>query len=305
VERLLNPPALVRVALAAFVLAWLFGPDALRSAVPIWLVFAIAVALELQFFVAGLRATSERDPPDRGPQAVDRERYGYDADDFDDVWDDDEDDEDLEGEEGVELVPDRPSPTRRLLVGLGVVVALALVLVLWVDSRSGWAGLGADTRARAASRFSAEASRIAAKPVTVRCDESGRHVGAVQHADGAAVVGGEVAYLTPERCLDLYRRAFRHDAPSSRTGRAIAVLAHEAWHLRGVGNEATTECYALQSGVALGRRLGLSESTARRLMRQQLGENALRTGGSFEYRVSSECRDGGSLDLRPSAAGFP
>lgn len=304
-ERLLNPPALVRVALAAFVLAWLFGPDALRSTVPIWLVFAIAVALEVQFFVAGLRATPERDPPDRGPQAVDRERYGYDADDFDDDWDDHEDDGDLEDEGEVELVPDRPSPTRRLLVGLGVVVALALVLVLWVDSRSGWAGLGADARARAASRFSAEASRIAAKPVTVRCDESGRHVGAVQHADGAAVVGGEVAYLTPERCLDLYRLAFRHTEASSRTGRAIAVLAHEAWHLRGISDEGTTECYALQSGVGLGERLGLSEDTARRMMQQQLVENAGRTGAGTEYVVPPDCRNGGTLDLDPASDRFP
>ena len=33
-ERLPSPPTLVRVGLAAFVLAWLFGPYALRSAVP-------------------------------------------------------------------------------------------------------------------------------------------------------------------------------------------------------------------------------------------------------------------------------
>ena len=299
-DRLLNPPTLVRVALAAFVLAWLFGPGFLRSAVPIWLVFATAVALELQFFVAGLRATPDREPPDRGPQAVDRERYGYDGWEEADEDGDDDDDE-------LELVPDRPSPVRRLLVGIGVVVALAVVLVvvLWVDSRSGWAGLSAEKREQAAVRFSAEASRLAGKPVTVSCDVSGRHVGAVQHADGAAVVGGDLAYLTPARCLDLYRLAFEHDPPSSRTGRAIAVLAHEASHLGGVGNEATTECYAFQSGVALGRRLGLTESTARRLMRQQLSENALRSGGGFEYRVSSECREGGSLDLDPKETEFP
>ena len=91
----------------------------------------------------------------------------------------------------------------------------------------------------------------------------------------------------------------------SRTGRAIAVLAHESWHLRGVGDEATTECYALQSGVELGVGLGLSEGTARQLMRQQLTENALRGVGSIEYRVTSECRDGGRLDLDPGNSTFP
>ena len=91
----------------------------------------------------------------------------------------------------------------------------------------------------------------------------------------------------------------------SRTARAIAVLAHEAWHLRGESDEGPTECYALQSGVELGRRLGLDEGTARRMMAQQLAENTLRGLGSLDYRVSGECRDGGRLDLDPDHSSFP
>ena len=83
------------------------------------------------------------------------------------------------------------------------------------------------------------------------------------------------------------------------------MLAHEAWHLRGVSDESTTECYALQSGVGLGRRLGLDEGTARQLMAQQLTENALRGAGSLEYRLTPECRDGGRLDLDPEGSSFP
>ena len=299
-ERLLNPPWLARVALVAFVLFWLFGPDAFRTVVPIWLVFLVALGLELQFFVGGLRGSHDRDPPDRGPQAVDRERYGYTDDEDEDVWDTDLDE--IDDEEVVVREPRQP--LRRLLIGLGVVAALALLL-WFVESRRGWDSLDRETRARAEARFSAEASRIARKPVTVRCDESGAHVGAVQHADGAAVVGGDLAYLTPERCLQLYRLAFEGGAASSQTARAIAVLAHESWHLRGVADEGRTECFALQSGVELGRRLGVSEATARRLMRQQLAENALRGGASFEYRVPPDCRDGDRLDLRPGVARFP
>jgi hypothetical protein len=141
--------------------------------------------------------------------------------------------------------------------------------------------------------------------VTIRCDEAREYVGFVQHADGVALVGGDRAYLTPERCLDLYRLAFEDEVTSSQTGRALAVLAHEAWHLRGVRNEGTTECYALQSGVGLGQRLGLSEVRAGQLMRQQLTENALHAQGSPEYLLPSECRDGGSLDLNPSVTRFP
>ena len=72
----------------------------------------------------------------------------------------------------------------------------------------------------------------------------------------------------------------------------------------GSRDEGTTECYGLQSGVEIGRRLGLSEETARQLMRQQLAENALRAGGSVEYRVPPECRDGGRLDLDPGSTSF-
>jgi hypothetical protein len=307
-----------------FVLAWLFGPYALRSAVPLWLAFLIALGLELHFFL-GWRARR----PDRTPQQVDRDRYGY-SGETDDLLLVRNGDEELwipySGETGPEVdeliaeareraeedahAPPAALPVRRrrpfgqLLTGLGVIGALAAIA--WIaDTRGGWDGLGSDTRAEAASRFSAEASRIAGHPVTIRCDESGGFVGAVQHADGVAAVGGRLAYLSPERCLDLYRLAFKGEVRFSQTARSLAVLAHEAWHLRGVRDEATTECYALQSGVELGQRLGLSEGTARRMMRQQLAENALRGGASVEYLLDAGCRDGGSLDLNPGASVFP
>jgi hypothetical protein len=318
----------LRVALAVFVLLWIFGPYALRAAVPIWLVFLIALGLELNFLIGALRpAPTPR--PDRMPQAVDRERYGY-VEETDDLL--------LVGSEGEELwipyagetdeevdaliadVRDRYEeearvaaarkrlpprrPVRRFLAGLGVIGALGFTFWL-VESRTGWDALAAGTRAEAEARFSAEASRIAAKPVTIRCDESGDYVGVVQHADGVAAVGGDLAYLSPGRCHDLYRLTFKDEVRSSQTARAIAVLAHEAWHLRGVRDEGTTECYALQAGVELGVRLGLSEGTARQMMRQQLTENALRSGASLEYLVPTDCRDGGRLDLNPDTSQFP
>jgi hypothetical protein len=185
-------------------------------------------------------------------------------------------------------------------------VIASLAAVLWfVDSRSGWDGVDADARAAAAARFSSEASRVVGRPVTIRCDEGGEYVGVVQHADGVATVGGRLAYLTPERCYDLYRLAFEDEVTFSQTARSLAVLAHEAWHLRGVRDEGVTECYAVQSGVEIGRRLGLSEGTARQMMRQQLAENGLRNGATAEYRVPPECRDGGELDLDPRSSAFP
>ena len=83
------------------------------------------------------------------------------------------------------------------------------------------------------------------------------------------------------------------------------MLAHESWHLRGERDEGRTECFALQSGVELGERLGLPEKTARQMMRQQLTENQLRARGALEYLVSPDCRDGGPLDLDPGSSRFP
>jgi len=314
-----SPWVAVRVALVLFVLAWILGPSELRSFVPLLLVFLVALALEAQFLVGALRSRSAR-LPDRRPQEVDRDRYGFErepeelvvVEDGDaEVWlavsDEPEPDGEVDEGDDVELYepePRRAAPVRRFLVGLGLIAAL--VATIWVvESRTGWDSLERETRIEATDRFADEASQIAGKPVTIFCDESGDFVGAVQHADGVAVVGGDLAYLTPERCLDLYRLAFEGEVTGSRTGRAIAVLAHEAWHLRGERVEGTTECYALQSGVELGRRLGLSEDRARQLMRQQLTENALRGVGSFEYRVPPECRDGGRLDLHPGDSSFP
>ena len=282
-ERPARHVAALRIALALFVLAWIFGPYALRSAVPVWLVFLIALGLEVQFFLGALRR-EPRAARDRGPQAVDRERFGY-PEDVEDPFEA-ELDEEYEPEP-VELVPAR-RPLRRALAGLAVIGAVGLALWL-VEARTGWDALSAETKAEAEARFSAEAARIAGKPVTVRCDESGRYVGAVQHADGAAVIGGDLAFLTPERCLDLYRLAFQGEIRDSRTGRALVVLAHEAWHLRGVRDEGQTECNALRSGVELGRRLGLSQETARELMGQQRAENALRAARSPDYLLPPGC----------------
>jgi hypothetical protein len=292
-ERLPFLPTALRAALAVFVLAWIFGPYELRSAVPVWIAFLVALGLELNFLLGAL-GSPPRPRPDRGPQLVDRERYGYLG------WaEDDEYEEDVEEDE------DRWRAIRRFLVGLAVIGGLA-VLFWFVDSRTGWDSLSVETRAEAQDDFSAEASRIAGKPVRIRCDESGEYVGAVQHADGIATVGGDLAYLTPERCYDLYRLSFEGEVTSSQTARAIAVLAHEAWHLQGVRDEGVTECYALQSGVGLGERLGLTEDRARALMAQQLVENAGRRGAAgVEYVVPPGCRDGGPLDLDPNNSSFP
>ena len=300
----------IRLGLVVFVLAWLFDIAGSRAYVPIWAAFLVALGLELQYFFGARRARP------RVREREDGEELLLVRDGEDEFWipyagESPDEIEELvaeareQAEEDDALDVDVPArrSLRPLLIGLGVIAALAAIV--WFAGSRGWDGLNDEQKTEATARFSVEASRIVGRPVEIRCDESGRIVGAVQHSDGVAEVGGDVAYLTPNRCHNLYRQAFEGGGPFSQTARAIAVLAHESWHLRGERDEGRTECFALQSGVDLARRLGATDDTARRMMRQQLAENALRATGDQEYLVPPECRDGGDLDLNPGSARFP
>jgi hypothetical protein len=324
----------LRLAGIALVVAWFFVPG-LRDWIPAWVPFLAFAALELNYLIGGLRdRSSPRRSRGRTPQERDLAELGGEGwlepalvrIEGQDVW------LPVAGrseEEVLELIeetrgrllrgepahePDPPpAPSTggrgpRLLArleGLAVVGALAFVLFVLLPDR-GWSGLDPDEQARTEALLSAEAGRIAGHAVRIRCDAEGKAVGVVQHADGLAEVGGSNAFLTPTICYRLHRLAYENDeGPFSQTARAIAVLAHEAWHLRGERDEGVTNCFAFQSGVDLGRRLGLSEGTAARMMRLQLADNATYARSAPAYLVPGECRDGGRLDLNPQSSRFP
>jgi len=196
-----------------------------------------------------------------------------------------------------------PGPVRNALVEEGPAVRADLIDTIQSHY---YKAVSKANRARAEAVFSREATAIAGHPATVVCDTSFEHVGIVQEADGAAQVGGGVAWLLPSLCNELYQVRFKHHVqPSPKAGRAIAVLAHEAWHLHGVANEGLANCYAFQSGVRIGVDLGLSESHARALMREQLATNASDSAGNPAYVVPQGCHNGGRYDLHPRSTGFP
>lgn len=297
----------LRIAAVVLVLAWFFVPP-LRRSIPAWLPFLAYAAVEAQFLVSGLREQGvPAAPRGRAPQAGDVEELGGPEwleptlveVDGRQVW--------VPAE--VEYEPRPARPARRLLPRLEVAAALAAVLAvlaLVVLRDEGWYGLDEADRARTEARLSAEAARIAGHRAVVRCDARGEAVGIVQHTDGVAEVGGIRAYLTPAICFRLHRLAFAGEEGSfSQTARAIAVLAHEAWHLRGEADEGVTNCYAFQSGVELGERLGLPSGTAAQMMRQQLAENTIQARSAPAYRAPPACRNGGSLDLAPGSERFP
>ena len=328
----------LRLLLIVALVLWLFSPYWIRAAVPLWLPFLVALALEGQFVFSNYRSSRPFFAPDtRAPGQDDRERFG--SGDLQEwaiveegetrVWVDLADEPEESEEPGSPGSPGSPGadepeepgadadhppaparPGRRRSLGRSLLEAAAVLAVvagiaLLLD-RGTWDDVSAADRQAAETRFSVEAGRIAEKSVRVGCDTSGRIVGSVQHADGVAVVGGDQALLTPELCNALYRLTFKGEVTSfSQTGRAIAVLAHEAWHLRGTRHEGVAECYAFQSGVGVGVRLGLDENEARRMMRAQLVANQQHRGSTLEYLVPRGCINGGRYDLAPSVDRFP
>jgi hypothetical protein len=281
----LRPIWIWRLVLAGFALAYLTSAT-LQAWIPPLLPFLAAVAVEAQFFLSGVRGPRGRAAPaDAGPQERDLAELGWES--------------------------PAPSPGRRRRpVGrrlLQTAAVLALVGGLFLLDRSGpsWQKLPAHERAATLAVLDRQAAAIAGHPAHVICDVGGRHVGYVQDADGLAEVGGRRLWLTPGICYRLARVRHMTPATETATGHAIAVLAHEAWHLHGVRNEAIANCFAYQSGVQVGRALGLGESTARRLMHEQLADNPADFADAPAYVVPSGCRHGGSLDLRLDGSHFP
>ncbi len=302
-----------RVAVLALVIAYFFMPYGVQAVIPVWLLFLAALGLEVDFFLGGYLQTRrgvEPVKPDRGPQPRDLADLGGSHWRGEDVG---------EFPELPLFPPEWYSPATaepdeleepgrsywRYVLEAGAAITIVAAILYFASRPQGWNAVSAGNQAKAEAAFSREASLIAGHPARIGCDTSGAHVGFVQEADGVAEVGGRQAYLTPSNCDTLYQLAFKHRVQSfSRTARAIAVLAHESWHLQGVSNEGLTNCYGFQSGVQIGVHLGLSESRARAMMREQLATNASDSGTNSQYRVPSGCRDGGAQDLN-SAPGFP
>lgn len=82
----------------------------------------------------------------------------------------------------------------------------------------------------------------------------------------------------------------------------IVTLAHESWHLRGIVDEARTQCYAVQTTEAVAVELGVPPEEARVIGARVALDDARAPRG--EYR-SPACRPGGAYDLRPETPDWP
>jgi hypothetical protein len=86
---------------------------------------------------------------------------------------------------------------------------------------------------------------------------------------------------------------------------ALAVVAHESYHVLGYSNEAQVECYGMQSIWFVASKLGASVAESQALgslyATQMYPLRRTRTPAYW----SPECRDRGKYDLRPSLARWP
>jgi hypothetical protein len=82
----------------------------------------------------------------------------------------------------------------------------------------------------------------------------------------------------------------------------LVVLAHESWHLRGVLNEAQTQCYAVQTVGAVARSFGFTPRAAELVAAHVAVADARAPAGEYH---SPECRPGGAFDLHPETATWP
>ncbi|MFL6019520.1 MAG: hypothetical protein ACJ74A_00135 [Gaiellaceae bacterium] len=190
----------------------------------------------------------------------------------------------------------------------------ALLLIAGAFAAVGFARR--EDRIRQQKTLAAVASELAGRPVAVRCPgflrtlvDTHGEAGRVRFdSDGRPANHTDLA---PSTCSAL-RHIDRVDFSCVELGDcgyaqfkvawAAKTLAHESFHLRGFQDEGITECYALQNTAFVAERLGVATDPARELQAWMYAEGY--PNEPQEYR-SSDCYDGGPLDLRPRSSAFP
>jgi hypothetical protein len=159
-------------------------------------------------------------------------------------------------------------------------------------------------------RLGEVAALVARRPVQVRCEDfsdgTPLEPGGVVQFNGTQPA--QFARIRPDVCTALLRfiRSPRGayacvarrscDESVALSARALTVLTHESVHLRGVRNEAVTQCYAMQAVARVARALGASAEDGRALAALEYVADYPHMPPAYR---SSECHPGGSLDLTP------
>jgi hypothetical protein len=177
---------------------------------------------------------------------------------------------------------------------------------------------GQAEQSRIEPRFGRIASRLAGKPIEVRCWSNGdwarlmREEGSYTHGKlgpdtlGFAGIGGSRVNLGPTVCDGLVDLAYDHTRPADDAGQlmlaaAIVTLSHEPQHSKGRAEEFVAECSAIQLANTTAIRLGASAAYAASLVHTYWRHYGEELPG---YR-SADCRKGGTLDLGRAGSIWP
>lgn len=176
---------------------------------------------------------------------------------------------------------------------LGLAVFGALVFVGWRHEQT----------VSLEHRLGAVASEVARRPVTVHCQggtgallDVGPELGTVQFdAQGHPADRTDLKHQVCNWLAKLPRGSVANAAT------AVEVLSHESYHLAGYMDEATAECYALQTMPFVAQRLGATP----RQIRTWVAYSFARYPSMPEEYVSPDCVSGGRLDLRSPSSIWP
>jgi hypothetical protein len=171
------------------------------------------------------------------------------------------------------------------------------------------------------NRLAGIAGEIARRPVHVHCqgavgaalDVTGEAGSVWFDADGSPA---DTTDLKRDICRRLDRYPHVHDGAAFacvagatecpldtlKTLHALHTLAHEAWHLAGERNEAMAECHALQTTALVAERLGATPAEGE--ASAVVVATQIYPRMPSEY-VTTDCRDGGPLDLHPASSVWP
>lgn len=103
------------------------------------------------------------------------------------------------------------------------------------------------------------------------------------------------------RALASYASSDKRD-PNLDQIRAVHLIAHETEHVNGHWTEAVAECRAVQLNYLVAMKLGATEQEARALQQRYFAEVYPHLKDNY---TSSECREGGKLDIFPDRTEFP
>jgi hypothetical protein len=211
----------------------------------------------------------------------------------------------------------RAARSRRMPAKVKAAVAVAVLILpaMWL----------VDTVQRVSlqGKLSPIASEIAGRQVGVRCpgwwgrllspgdtnagvvaiDEDGRMAG---HTDLRTATCDELAAVIGggrEQQLACVSRSTSCGDDAQATAWAVNTLAHEAVHLRGIQDEAVTECHAVQNLAVAAERLGATPEQARGLALLHLETSPAKK--PVQYQLPGGCENGGPLDERPADPAWP